>query len=558
MSAFIRRIVLSVTAAGCLLFVPASSAVANTDLCVGSGLGCDVAHTWTFNFAGLQAALSTAGSNGVGGDTLRIAAGEIVINSGLSYTAASGDPLQIVGSGVSQTTLRPNVAGMTMLALDLRNAPSGGVSGLKLAGYAGTESGFPRALDLRAGTAASIDVNDAPNSSSSGDINLGANLQDGARLVDSSVHLAGSVTYGVQLLSGSAVERSSIIGTGMSNDQYGAYIDSAADLSHLTLKGLGVGLLPQQTLSISDSLIDLGSLSAAVGISAAAIISPKSLGVRNVTIAGSGSGQHAIDAYASSAGKLNVALTDSIAQLSGAGSMLNGCTVSGAGSEGKFSLTRVLYDRTRFTTAGGCTLVDDQAFDYAAAPPVFADAAAGDYRLAPGSPGIDAGDPAFDGTGRTDLAGNPRVIAATAASCPVARIDVGAYEFAPSSPFSCAQPPAVAPAKPVVRFAKTSAKFKFKKRSKLRNGFAVSAKKPKGGYFKVTSDTAGASFTLKLTNAKGKKLKGSQSLKLPIGTSYVAFRGKWNKKTLPAGRYKGSITSSNSMPSRISMTVATG
>jgi hypothetical protein len=55
------------------------------------------------------------------------------------------------------------------------------------------------------------------------------------------------------------------------------------------------------------------------------------------------------------------------------------------------------------------------------APPSFVDAAAGDYREAPGSPTIDAGSAA--GIGLLDLAGSPRLLG----SAP----DIGAYEFTP-------------------------------------------------------------------------------------------------------------------------------
>jgi hypothetical protein len=59
------------------------------------------------------------------------------------------------------------------------------------------------------------------------------------------------------------------------------------------------------------------------------------------------------------------------------------------------------------------------------APPLFADAASGDYRPAAGSPTIDAG-AVGDGLGPLYLAGRPRVLG----SAP----DIGAYEFVPPPP----------------------------------------------------------------------------------------------------------------------------
>ncbi|MFT4048314.1 MAG: PKD domain-containing protein [Solirubrobacterales bacterium] len=120
-----------------------------------------------------------------------------------------------------------------------------------------------------------------------------------------------------------------------------------------------------------------------------------------------------------------------------------------------------------------------------------------------------------------------------------------------------------------VSFAKTSAKFKFTKKQKLGNGFAVSTKKPKGASYKVTTEGSWRKLNITLTNSKGKKLKGSQTVTFPQGTSYLTFRGGWNKKPLPKGTYYqrlidigtntlvSKLTLNNSMPSRLSMTPTT-
>jgi hypothetical protein len=65
------------------------------------------------------------------------------------------------------------------------------------------------------------------------------------------------------------------------------------------------------------------------------------------------------------------------------------------------------------------------------APPEFVDAAARDYREAPGSPTIDAG--SVDQLGALDIGGNPRIVGAAP--------DIGAYEFVPPVP---APPPPAA------------------------------------------------------------------------------------------------------------------
>lgn len=92
--------------------------------------------------------------------------------------------------------------------------------------------------------------------------------------------------------------------------------------------------------------------------------------------------------------------------------------------------------------------------------------------------------------------------------------------------------------------AKASGKFKFKAGAKLSNGFKSAAKKPKTAFVLATANTA-ISGTIKLYNAKGKALKGSQKITLKAGKTYLTFGGKWNKKALPKGKYTLKFTSSS-------------
>ncbi len=75
-----------------------------------------------------------------------------------------------------------------------------------------------------------------------------------------------------------------------------------------------------------------------------------------------------------------------------------------------------------------------EAFQLSSAAPGFVDPAAGDYRLAPGSPLLDAGDPAAPPPGAVDLDGEPRAIAGTCGAAAVR--DVGGDELVPD----CSQP----------------------------------------------------------------------------------------------------------------------
>lgn len=87
-----------------------------------------------------------------------------------------------------------------------------------------------------------------------------------------------------------------------------------------------------------------------------------------------------------------------------------------------------------------------------------------------------------------------------------------------------------------VTFTNASKKLKFKRHAKLKKGFKVSTKKPKGARITVAADSA-VSGTLRLYNSKGKAIKGSQRATLPAGRSYLTFGGKWNGKRLRPGKY---------------------
>ena len=99
-------------------------------------------------------------------------------------------------------------------------------------------------------------------------------------------------------------------------------------------------------------------------------------------------------------------------RFSGAAAPIGGSFASLAGSE--VSHSNVLF---------GWTGTGTDNLDTA---PTFVDASAGDYRLAPTSPLIDAGDPGFTSAG-TDVAGNGRLLDGDLDRS--ARVDIGAHEF---------------------------------------------------------------------------------------------------------------------------------
>ena len=100
--------------------------------------------------------------------------------------------------------------------------------------------------------------------------------------------------------------------------------------------------------------------------------------------------------------------------------------VSGGGIDietlGSAASAKVVVSHSNFESSKGEGIVDQGGNQ--TAPPLFRDAATGDYREAAGSPTIDAGTASL--LGPTDLEGNPRTVGAAP--------DIGAFEFVPPVP----------------------------------------------------------------------------------------------------------------------------
>jgi PKD repeat protein len=124
----------------------------------------------------------------------------------------------------------------------------------------------------------------------------------------------------------------------------------------------------------------------------------------------------------------------------------------------------------------------------------------------------------------------------------------------------------------VLSFTKPTCKFKSPKKTK--NGFTVNAAKVKDCYIQQRSSAAHSyMFRLERTAAgymiggtckakQGKTgsakrcnlpLKGSQLIEIPAETSYLTFGGKWNKKTLPSGKYTVVAVNPNTPTSKITV-----
>jgi hypothetical protein len=179
------------------------------------------------------------------------------------------------------------------------------------------------------------------------------------------------------------------------------------------------------------------------------------------------------------------------------------------------------------------------------APPLFVNAAAGDYREAPGSPTIDAG--VVDQLGALDLAGNPR----TLGSAP----DIGAYEFVP---------PPVAAAGGVRSLSIKPKRFRAFKKGGPVAAAILKSKPPVGTEVTFTmSGGRAAEFSVarrvrgrkvgKLckrkthVNAAHKKcafyvpVKGLFTQPGTVGSNHFVFSGRIGGKRLKPGGYKLSV-----------------
>lgn len=204
-------------------------------------------------------------------------------------------------------------------------------------------------------------------------------------------------------------------------------------LSRTTVRTSYVGVSTDGgTVDIDDSVIDLGA-TGATGLMAANFNdspTPKSINADHVTIVngnGSSEGVWAWAARPTTVQSSTVTMTNSIVR----GPAVS--LIADAGNDGALggtSTATIDVSFTDFQTTGGTIGAHGAGGVVPGAgnlnvDPAFVDAAGGDFRLSPGSPVIDRGDPAA-GPPATDRAGAPRVVDGDGDGSSVR--DMGAYE----------------------------------------------------------------------------------------------------------------------------------
>jgi hypothetical protein len=455
------------------------SALGDT-LCVGNpGGSCD--QSFAGDGTGLQNALDAAQTPAHSGDdTVRIDAGNY---TGLfTYGINSNGNVSIIGAGPAQTTLTmaPQPVSESVITL----SPAGqAISDLSISvpedsDPVGTHTEI--GLNMSGTTATDVQV-----TSPTGD-NVEAVRMNGGTFQSGSISLAlgpPSTTHGnlAILASGDATVRDATvvaelgvkhnIGTG------------SVTRARITASFEGVEEAAGTT-NVDDAeitTINAAGLPPAIGIAAdnrnnGTSNTDMTVNARHLTIVGGGAGT--IGALAIAVG--NDSMPDTIglanATVNLADSVISGPAIALEAIADNHRTATINTDYSNYNPATNVLNNDAHGnvgfFGFPAVNPStqtnlapgFVDPGGGDFHLMPGSPLIDAGDPAGGGP-LTDLDGHPRVVAGT---CGAARRDIGAYEFQSS----CPTPPPQAAADttppqtkidkgPSKKTSKPTAKFRF-------------------------------------------------------------------------------------------------
>jgi hypothetical protein len=180
-------------------------------------------------------------------------------------------------------------------------------------------------------------------------------------------------------------------------------------------QSMATGLLLISQCTVTDSVV-VAAGPGAQAVHAYGYMTPPVTGlVRNLTAIATGPGSIGVEAEDSNSvepGSYQLDVRNSIVS----GAMADLVAAKGAGGPGNIVVTNSNFDSSAAESPATLTGAANQT-----APPLFVDAAAGDYREAPGSPTIDAG--SSEGISALDLAGNPRSLGAAP--------DIGAFELVP-------------------------------------------------------------------------------------------------------------------------------
>ena len=367
----------------------------------------------------------------------------------------------------------------------------------------------------------------------------GVTLYENGTFEDSTAKLSGpGPTVGIVL--GSGTVRGSALSA-----RTGIYSHGNAQIERSRLTGVEHGLVALGSLTtIDESLVEM------TGPKGAAIRAETTDG-NETSVVGHGLTVNASDGLDTS----GVAVTTSPKPAYNAHVSLANSVIRGGGTS-----------MSAYGSAGGVATIDASYSDYSRGPGAavgnakineanvtnvgdagFVNAAAGDYRLAPGSPLIDAGDP---GTlAGLDLAGNALI--ADGNGDGIERRDIGAYELAPAftggSEPPQSEPAADTQAPSIGGFRATPSAF-----AVARARTPVTARTRRGTRLRYTlSESARVKVVIRRAGRRGRRA-GTLRRSGANGANAIRFSGRIGRRSLRAGRYRATIVATDAAGNRSS------
>ncbi|MGK2877770.1 MAG: PKD domain-containing protein [Solirubrobacterales bacterium] len=411
------------------------------DFCVGVSLPrCPVA-TFDLSISGIYSA-EVAADDDPGPDTVVIAPHVFDLIEPTSFFPAADTA--IVGAGVGQTVFQGAYPVQDLLTIS--GEPGSTASGFSVVVNDDAPGGS--GLSVMRSTVSNFTIEKGGDDPSNPVGFRGLELGNGGTAHDATITIGTYAGVGIIANYKSAtaydieVKTSTDVNSGTGISAESSESGTELNFHHMKIKGFASGVsVADKKLTLTDSLIDLGSGTNTLGVSASAYDSKAiELNVERVTIVGTGAEQTGFSLYAGDApASLDADIYDIVAYVPDPGDD----TFSAIDCWGGTGVPQPAnLDLGFFATIGGLWSVlpgcewnfDSGKFtELYLVDPEFRDAGAGDYRLLRSSPLIDKGGTADTlAASATDLAGGKRAVDGDGGG--TVKTDLGAFEYQRAAP----------------------------------------------------------------------------------------------------------------------------